>query len=109
MKARDDQRRQGRGHPGPGQALAVGFEGTRIPDDLSVLAERAGLGGVILFARNCPRLETVLTLTAAARRSEEHTSELQSPVHLVCRLLLEKKKAELEHIVLVLERAVTPN
>src|SRR6266487_5769598 len=28
----------------------------------------------------------------AAGRSEEHTSELQSPVHLVCRLLLEKKK-----------------
>src|SRR5438876_7741510 len=27
------------------------------------------------------------------RRSEEHTSELQSPVHLVCRLLLEKKKS----------------
>src|SRR5438552_7231462 len=28
----------------------------------------------------------------AGRRSEEHTSELQSPDHLVCRLLLEKKK-----------------
>src|SRR5690348_17885780 len=28
----------------------------------------------------------------SSRRSEEHTSELQSPVHLVCRLLLEKKK-----------------
>src|SRR5690348_17850278 len=28
------------------------------------------------------------------KRSEEHTSELQSPVHLVCRLLLEKKKLE---------------
>src|SRR5258708_20730796 len=27
-------------------------------------------------------------------RSEEHTSELQSPDHLVCRLLLEKKKSE---------------
>src|SRR5258708_18204951 len=27
-------------------------------------------------------------------RSEEHTSELQSPDHLVCRLLLEKKKTE---------------
>src|SRR5437762_9055522 len=27
-------------------------------------------------------------------RSEEHTSELQSPMYLVCRLLLEKKKAE---------------
>src|SRR5207244_9819825 len=30
----------------------------------------------------------------AASRSEEHTSELQSPDHLVCRLLLEKKKTE---------------
>src|SRR5687768_17928487 len=29
---------------------------------------------------------------AAGRRSEEHTSELQSRLHLVCRLLLEKKK-----------------
>src|SRR5258708_31110005 len=28
------------------------------------------------------------------RRSEEHTSELQSPDHLVCRLLLEKKKKQ---------------
>src|SRR4051794_41623016 len=28
-----------------------------------------------------------------AARSEEHTSELQSPVHLVCRLLLEKKNS----------------
>src|SRR5438876_8979075 len=31
-------------------------------------------------------------LRRAHARSEEHTSELQSPVHLVCRLLLEKKK-----------------
>src|SRR5215510_16500692 len=30
--------------------------------------------------------------SAPARRSEEHTSELQSRGHLVCRLLLEKKK-----------------
>src|SRR5258708_30938180 len=30
----------------------------------------------------------------ARERSEEHTSELQSPDHLVCRLLLEKKKKE---------------
>src|SRR5258708_11301694 len=29
-----------------------------------------------------------------ANRSEEHTSELQSPDHLVCRLLLEKKKSQ---------------
>src|SRR5690348_18129469 len=32
------------------------------------------------------------TRSVAPARSEEHTSELQSPVHLVCRLLLEKKK-----------------
>src|SRR5690348_17491228 len=31
-------------------------------------------------------------LSTTVERSEEHTSELQSPVHLVCRLLLEKKK-----------------
>src|SRR2546429_1120048 len=31
---------------------------------------------------------------SAFRRSEEHTSELQSRLHLVCRLLLEKKKKE---------------
>src|SRR5437762_4631693 len=30
----------------------------------------------------------------AARRSEEHTSELQSPMYLVCRLLLEKKNGD---------------
>src|SRR5438552_14140880 len=33
------------------------------------------------------------TLRARPGRSEEHTSELQSPDHLVCRLLLEKKQA----------------
>src|SRR5256885_9045377 len=33
---------------------------------------------------------------AAADRSEEHTSELQSPCNLVCRLLLEKKKKYIE-------------
>src|SRR5258708_33002984 len=42
------------------------------------------------------RFETaVFEVAAEARsqtRSEEHTSELQSPDHLVCRLLLEKKK-----------------
>src|SRR5947208_13356831 len=31
-------------------------------------------------------------------RSEEHTSELQSPDHLVCRLLLEKKKTKIKKV-----------
>src|SRR2546429_2950558 len=35
-------------------------------------------------------------LARLALRSEEHTSELQSRLHLVCRLLLEKKNAEVE-------------
>src|SRR3989449_4396250 len=34
----------------------------------------------------------LLTAGSAKKRSEEHTSELQSRLHLVCRLLLEKKK-----------------
>src|SRR2546429_1997245 len=33
------------------------------------------------------------------RRSEEHTSELQSRLHLVCRLLLEKKKKTLHAVI----------
>src|SRR5258708_18309502 len=35
---------------------------------------------------------------AVKSRSEEHTSELQSPDHLVCRLLLEKKKKKKNNI-----------
>src|SRR5258708_29762717 len=35
-----------------------------------------------------------LRLSDVGLRSEEHTSELQSPDHLVCRLLLEKKKTK---------------
>src|SRR2546422_7321476 len=41
---------------------------------------------VLLSLRHAYSSDTVLT------RSEEHTSELQSRLHLVCRLLLEKKK-----------------
>src|SRR5207248_10098596 len=51
-------------------------------DEHAVLAERLRTSG----ARRVPR----------ARRSEEHTSELQSPYDLVCRLLLEKKKRKLD-------------
>src|SRR5256885_6718044 len=41
-----------------------------------------------------------------ARRSEEHTSELQSPCNLVCRLLLEKKK-KISQLHLMLTRVFT--
>src|SRR5438876_8995832 len=43
----------------------------------------------------------------AMERSEEHTSELQSPVHLVCRLLLEKKKKK--STLLIQRRNATDN
>src|SRR5437763_6785660 len=54
-----------------------------------------GHGGELRVQRN-------LSLSRQDRpdRSEEHTSELQSPMYLVCRLLLEKKKKEsLERIL----------
>src|SRR2546422_5323175 len=38
------------------------------------------------------RVRDLATVTPGTERSEEHTSELQSRLHLVCRLLLEKKK-----------------
>src|SRR5690348_18113133 len=45
-----------------------------------------------VHARPFTAMETPRRVLHFAFRSEEHTSELQSPVHLVCRLLLEKKK-----------------
>src|SRR2546422_7492099 len=39
-----------------------------------------------------------IELLAKGKRSEEHTSELQSRLHLVCRLLLEKKKKKTKNI-----------
>src|SRR6266480_8149993 len=48
-------------------------------------------------SRVVPWSSTAAELPALARRSEEHTSELQSHVNLVCRLLLEKKKKKKNH------------
>src|SRR3712207_8079601 len=48
-------------------------------------------------------------LIKATKRSEEHTSELQSRQYLVCRLLLEKKKIHSNpHRVYVLESSIDP-
>src|SRR2546429_4899794 len=40
------------------------------------------------------KIASQMVVLATVRRSEEHTSELQSRLHLVCRLLLEKKKRQ---------------
>src|SRR2546422_1190114 len=45
-----------------------------------------------LGERRCPPVSQWVDLPNGRERSEEHTSELQSRLHLVCRLLLEKKK-----------------
>src|SRR5690242_21529257 len=59
-------------------------------------ADFASGGRFGLCRSRCGRLRSCLK-----RRSEEHTSELQSHVNLVCRLLLEKKKNNMrEHIYL---------
>src|SRR5437764_10746166 len=60
--------------------LGVEAARARVVDD-GVAAEREGAGG-----------------RPGTARSEEHTSELQSPMYLVCRLLLEKKKRQRRNI-----------
>src|SRR5207253_3415398 len=62
-------------------------------------ALRAGLGAVQdgVAAIEPERILEIVEPLAGGNRSEEHTSELQSRGHLVCRLLLEKKKKKLRH------------
>src|SRR5689334_24722163 len=50
------------------------------------------IAAVTAPARVSAKHQSLLHFVANAPRSEEHTSELQSQFHLVCRLLLEKKK-----------------
>src|SRR5690625_7470873 len=63
--------------------------------DLMPATARAGEGTYLEYLgvhRSARGLGIAKALLHAAIRSEEHTSELQSRGHLVCRLLLEKKK-----------------
>src|SRR2546429_4331127 len=65
------------------------FRSRRRPLDLRELLQQGTLVGRELGGR--PHVHANVQVAAAALRSEEHTSELQSRLHLVCRLLLEKK------------------
>src|SRR6266487_3811955 len=71
--------------------LASTWEGIRAAEQL----EREGIhcNMTLLFS-----FAQAVACADAGVRSEEHTSELQSPVHLVCRLLLEKKKKKKKNI-----------
>src|SRR5438876_358972 len=59
------------------------------PEVMLLLENDVGAGDSL--GHNFEQIGAVLHLLPEIVRSEEHTSELQSPVHLVCRLLLEKK------------------
>src|SRR5256885_5388670 len=74
---------------GRGQALAPARGGTARPAADSGSPE-TGLRGPA---------ESLAPVPLSVTRSEEHTSELQSPCNLVCRLLLEKKKKQ-SHVIL---------
>src|SRR5205085_10309571 len=72
-----------RGNPWPGPHLPLpGGLVKRSRTLLLLLSALLSLSGVLVVG---------FLLRAAPRRSEEHTSELQSQSNLVCRLLLEKK------------------
>src|SRR3989454_3180315 len=75
-----------------GLALAVG---TLVDNSIVVLENihrHLEMGKSVREAAADGASEVALPLLVITVRSEEHTSELQSPCNLVCRLLLEKKK-----------------
>src|SRR5690348_14800220 len=78
----------------PGKLVVKGIQAL---DDARAVVDR-GVDGIVLSNHGGRQLDRapvpfhLLPSVARELRSEEHTSELQSPVHLVCRLLLEKKK-----------------
>src|SRR5256885_10762039 len=65
-----------------------------IPPSPRVLVERLRKRRTETEAELSQRIDIAIREVETARRSEEHTSELQSPCNLVCRLLLEKKKKQ---------------
>src|SRR2546422_1776801 len=65
------------------------FRSQRTEYDLEMLQELGFCNGIENYSRI---MEGRAPGTHPFTRSEEHTSELQSRLHLVCRLLLEKKK-----------------
>src|SRR5690348_18202086 len=84
--------RSNQAHPNVGIGLDGSYScpdaGETSADDQDVIALEIHLLSDSIGTRE----HAVLGAAAREIRSEEHTSELQSPVHLVCRLLLEKKK-----------------
>src|SRR2546422_5165910 len=64
-----------------------------------LLITRGILNSSLVHPREVFRAAIAETAAGIIVRSEEHTSELQSRLHLVCRLLLEKKKKERQETI----------
>src|SRR2546429_5383860 len=73
------------------------FPYTTLFRSLPHLPERGPVIAPCARASSAPALALLILPKAHRARSEEHTSELQSRLHLVCRLLLEKKKTPVHH------------
>src|SRR5258708_26314358 len=103
------------GRPGHGMRLPDGLQGVDLTRAVPAVVAHSALAGlrsatidgreegvrrrvtrawnrVSRLLQRCSRRLTRFHARVTRRRSEEHTSELQSPDHLECRLLLEKKK-----------------
>src|SRR5436189_2508259 len=65
------------------------YPGVKLPR-MALFFDRDDRASMLALMREAGRLQQAAGF--AHQRSEEHTSELQSPMYLVCRLLLEKKK-----------------
>src|SRR5438309_6113385 len=71
--------------------------GSNPPEFAAGTAKSARLSVLKNSARNCAEYRSLNFHSLPTERSEEHTSELQSQFHLVCRLLLEKKNKKKYH------------
>src|SRR5437762_5240174 len=73
------------------------------PEEMPWEMSRQGLLKHLLNEQMNTRMETVdaYMQIIPPGRSEEHTSELQSPMYLVCRLLLEKKKTTSRYLLII--------
>src|SRR4051794_41560610 len=88
---------------GPGKAVGKQVRSAIAPGTLKDLLSGTWLGHALHPLLTDVVIGSFVSATLldvlGGDRSEEHTSELQSPVHLVCRLLLVKKKARGEMVM----------
>src|SRR5690625_6204824 len=74
--------------------MSAALTGLRCIDAAHTAARMSAIGEPSDAVQNVAQKLVGPQATTALNRSEEHTSELQSRGHLVCRLLLEKKKTD---------------